>query len=86
MYEGLESAEPALKYPRCVSGARRCPPEDCGGVHGYAEFLTAISDPKNPEYASMLEWVGGHYDPDAFDPTTVVFEDPRKRWKIAFER
>lgn len=86
VYEGLESAEPALKYPRCVGGARRCPPEDCGGVHGYAEFLVAISDPKNPEHACMIEWVGGHYDPDAFDPTTVVFEDPRKRWKIAFEK
>jgi hypothetical protein len=86
VYEGLGSAEPALTYPRCVSGARRCPPEDCGGVHGYAELLVAISDPKHPEHDSLLEWVGGHYDPDAFDPETVVFEDPRKRWKIAFER
>jgi hypothetical protein len=35
----MESAEEAVTYPRCLSGARRCPPEDCGGVHGYAEFL-----------------------------------------------
>ncbi len=86
VYEGLESAEHALKYPRCVSGARRCPPEDCGGVHGYAEFLVTIADPTHPEHASTLTWVGGHYDPDAFDPRAVVFENPRKRWKIAFER
>ena len=34
----------------------------------------------------MVEWSGGEYDPDAFDPRAVVFDDPRKRWKIAFER
>lgn len=86
VHEGLESAEPSLKYPRCLSGARRCPPEDCGGVHGYVEFLEAVADPKHSEHASMLQWVGGGYDPDVFDPTAVVFEDPRKRWKIAFEK
>jgi hypothetical protein len=29
-------------------------------------------------------WVGGHYDPDDFDPAAVVFDDPRERWKVAF--
>jgi hypothetical protein len=86
VYEGLGSPEHALKYPRCVSGARRCPLEDCGGVHGYAEFLVTIADPMHPEHASTLTWLGGHYNPDAFDPNTVTFENPRKRWKIAFER
>jgi hypothetical protein len=28
-----------LTYPRCVDGARACPPEDCGGVHGFAEIV-----------------------------------------------
>ena len=50
------------------------------------EFLEAVADPRHSEHASMLQWVGGGYDPDAFDPTAVVFEDPRKRWKIAFEK
>jgi hypothetical protein len=85
VHEGLESAEPTQAYPRCVSGARRCPPEDCGGVRGYTEFLQAISDPDHPEHASMLRWSGGAYDPDIFDPEAVVFDDPRKRWKKAFE-
>jgi len=57
------------EYPRCIDGARRCPPEDCGGPHGYDEFLKAIRDPKHPEHESMLEW-GGAFDPEAFD-----FED-----------
>ena len=63
VHEGLESAEESLTYPRCVSGARRCPPEDCGGVHGYAEFLQAIANRRHPEHRSMLEWAGGVYDP-----------------------
>ena len=86
VHEGTESAEASLKYPRCVSGARRCPPEDCGGVHGYREFLEAITDADHPEHASMLQWSGGAHNPDAFDLKAVVFDDPRKRWKKAFER
>ena len=33
----------------------------------------------------MLEWAGGHYDPNAFDPAKVHFDDPKARWKQAFE-
>ena len=86
VHEGLESVDPSDTYPRCVSGARRCPPEDCGGVHGYAEFLDAIADANHPEHASMIQWSGGAYDAGAFAPEAVVFDDPRKRWKKAFER
>lgn len=85
MYEGIRSAEPRTNYPRCVSGARRCPPEDCGGVRGYVGFLAAIGDPEHEEHAEYLEWVGGHFDPDAFDPATVEFDDPKERWRIAFQ-
>lgn len=73
-----------VKYPRCVAGAGRCPPEDCGGPHGYEELLATIRDPRHEEYASMLEWLGGPIDPAAFNPSQVRFDDPAKRWKIAF--
>ena len=85
VYEGEQPIEPSVTYPRCVAGARRCPPEDCGGVHGYMDFLTAISNPAHPEHKSSLRWAGGSYDLDAFDSTAVVFDDPLKRWKTAFE-
>ena len=42
--------EPKIKYPRCVEGARACPPEDCGGAWGYAEFLEAMADPKHENH------------------------------------
>jgi hypothetical protein len=29
--------------------------------------LDAIQDPKHEEHESMLEWVGGEFDPDEFD-------------------
>jgi hypothetical protein len=38
-----------------------------GGVWGYDSFLEAIADPKHPEHDDMLEWVGGEFDPEAFD-------------------
>jgi hypothetical protein len=44
-----------------------------------------IADPDHEEHESMLEWTGGTFDPGAFDPTAVKFDDPRKRWKKAFE-
>jgi hypothetical protein len=85
VHEGVESAD-GRKYPRCVAGEGRCPPEDCGGVHGYAELLQVIADPQHEEHESTLQWVGGTFDPDAFDPAAVKFDDPRKRWKKAFEQ
>ena len=56
---------------KCTGGARACPPEDCGGVWGYAEFLKAIRNPRHPEHDEMLEWVGGEFDPARFDVAEV---------------
>jgi hypothetical protein len=72
------------RYPRCIAGAGACPPEDVGGTAGYADFLLAIADHRHPERASLLEWAGGVVDPHEFDPRQVRFDDPDRRWKIAF--
>jgi len=53
--------------PIVIKGKRACPPEDCVGVWGYSDPLDAIQDPKHEEHESMLEWVGGEFDPDVFD-------------------
>ena len=53
--------------PVVIKGKKACPPEDCGGIWGYSDFLDSIQDPKHEEHESMLEWVGGKFDPDEFD-------------------
>lgn len=82
--EEVAARLPRKKYPACVAGARACPPEDCGGIPGYEEMLQIIQNPAHEEHESMLEWLGGGYNPDAFDPEKVRFDDPHKRWKVAF--
>ncbi len=66
LFEGRLQAEPKQKYPLCLEGQRACPPEDVGGVWGYADFLEAITDPENEQHDELLEWVGGKFDPEAF--------------------
>jgi hypothetical protein len=59
--------EKAKHYPVCLTGKRACPPEDCGGIWGYVGLLEAIREPQHPEHEEMVEWVGGEFDPEAFD-------------------
>ena len=56
------------------TGKRACPPEDCGGIWGYASFLEALQDPQHPEHEEMVDWVGGEFDPEAFDLDEVNSE------------
>ena len=84
-FEKVLPAEEGSPYPRCLDGNRRCPPEDSGGPPFYEEFIKAIADKSHPEHDSLLEWVGGAFDPEEFDPAEVHFDDPKERWKIAFE-
>ena len=67
LLEKVLPPDPAIRYPICVTGKRACPPEDCGGIWGYAELLEALASPNHPEHASMLEWAGDDFDPEAFD-------------------
>lgn len=67
LVEKILPPEKGVHYPRCIKGKRACPPEDVGGIWGYADLLEAIKDPKHPELEQMLEWVGDDFDPEAFD-------------------
>jgi len=53
--------------PQLLAGARACPPEDCGGAPGYEELLAAITDAHHEEHEHLVEWLGGSFDPEAFD-------------------
>jgi hypothetical protein len=42
----------------CVAGERCCPPEDCGGPHGFAEMLAALRDANHPDHEDVCAWLG----------------------------
>jgi hypothetical protein len=71
LVEKIAPAEEGIHYPICLKGKRSCPPEDVGGVWGYESFLQAIGDPDHPEHDDYLAWVGGTFDPEAFDLEAV---------------
>jgi len=69
--EEVLTVEARARYPRCVDGARACPPEDCGGPWGYEEMLEALKNPDHREYKHYREWLGGEFDPEGFDLNKV---------------
>ncbi|MDD2247885.1 MAG: plasmid pRiA4b ORF-3 family protein, partial [Proteiniphilum sp.] len=69
--EGVTVPQEGSEYRVCTEGARRCPPEDCGGVHGYQRMLQILDDPDDPEREEYLYWLGGPYDPEAWEFSTV---------------
>jgi hypothetical protein len=70
--EKVLPAEKGATYPTCTGGHRAGPPEDCGGLWGYMDLIEAIRDPGHPDHESMLAWVGGRFDPAAFDRSEVA--------------
>jgi hypothetical protein len=75
--------ETGVNYPRCTAGARACPPEDCGGIHGYARLCEALKNPAKADEdgEELLEWFGDDFDPEHFDPDEVTFHSAARRLK-----
>ena len=46
--------EAGKRYPVCLTGKRACPPEDGGGIWGYASFLEAIQ----PRFKGLWQRMG----------------------------
>ncbi|GLY96778.1 plasmid pRiA4b ORF-3 family protein [Actinoplanes sp. NBRC 103695] len=73
----------AVQYPRCTGGRRAAPPDDCGGIWGYADLLDILADPTHPEHSERLEWLGltsaEDLDPTRFDAAeaTRMLAEPR---------
>jgi hypothetical protein len=72
LFEGRAATEPKVKYPLCLEGERACPPEDVGGVWGYTDFVEAIQDRGHERHKEFLEWIGGKFNPEAFDPAAAT--------------
>jgi hypothetical protein len=69
--EKVIDREPGASYPRCVGGKRSGPPEDCGGIWGYERLQEVIKDPEDEEHESMMEWLGGSFDPEYFNQEEI---------------
>jgi len=73
--ESVDPLTPNTREPRCLDGARACPPEDVGGTHGYDQVVAwlragapADDVPEGFEDAEHAHgWLPVDYDPDAFD-------------------
>jgi hypothetical protein len=80
--EKILPRESKKKYPVCLEGKLACPPEDCGGIHGYYQCIEALKKRDNSD--GLLTWLGS-WRPDRFDPKKVKFYSPRQRLKLALK-
>ena len=74
LLEKVLPADSGTRLPTCTAGRRACPPEDCGGIAGYAALLEAVQDPKHPEHEEILAWIGEDFDPEHVDLDSVNAE------------
>ncbi|KAF9209172.1 hypothetical protein BGZ49_005959 [Haplosporangium sp. Z 27] len=68
--EKIVAFKPRTKLPSCTGGARACPPEDCGGIYGYADLMKTMAGPDSDEKEELSEWLeemGVDFDPEYFD-------------------
>jgi hypothetical protein len=69
-----------------VAGESATPPEDCGGVHGFEDLKSVLTQPKTAKYRDIRDWLKNRhakvywpFDPCVFDQAKVVFRDPTER-------
>lgn len=70
--ESVGLGDPDIHYPCFVTGERRCPPEDVGGLPGFEMFLDAMADPSHEEHAHLRRWHGGPFNADNIDEQAIT--------------
>ena len=81
--ERVSPRDPKDQVPACLGGARRCPPEDCGGAGGYDNLLEVLQDRDHPEHEDLSRWAGRGFDPEKFNLalTDAVLKRRQRRRK-----
>jgi Plasmid pRiA4b ORF-3-like protein len=69
--EGVVPLPRDFMLPVCLSGARACPPEDCGGVGGYEELVAALRRPQSAAAREFRQWLGRVHDPEELDLAAI---------------
>jgi hypothetical protein len=67
--EGIETLSDRALLPWVLDGARRGPPEDCGGPYRYSEIQWLRQRPLedlDEDDQETVEWLGGEFDPEEF--------------------
>ena len=71
--------EEESKTATCIGGKGACPPEDCGGIYGFYNYLEILKDKKHPEYEDVKEWMGdfkvSEFDLEAVNDDLLDFRD-----------
>ena len=82
LFEGSPPPQEGMAYPQCLEGERACPPEDVGGIGGYADYLEAMADPSRAQHQKMLDW-RGPFHPEAFNPrrATHLMQEGMPDWR-----
>jgi hypothetical protein len=67
--EEIVPTKATVRTALCLDGAYAPLPEDCGGIHGYAEMLEVLGDPTDREedYETWVTWLGDRIDRETFD-------------------
>ena len=73
LLEKILSPDDSFVGPICVKGKRACPPEDCGGIHGYEYLLEVLNGPDSEEKEEFLEWLGDDFDPELFEVDVINY-------------
>ncbi|MEP6647494.1 MAG: plasmid pRiA4b ORF-3 family protein [Saprospiraceae bacterium] len=60
-------ADSTIQLPVCTEGEMNCPPEDCGGIHGFYNMLQILNTIRHPERREIIEWYGKVFNPNHFD-------------------
>ena len=67
--EGIETLSDRALLPWVLDGARRGPPEDCGGPYRYSEIQWLRQRPfedLDEDDQETVEWLGEEFDPEEF--------------------